>query len=130
MADATAAAVLTRWPRRRWLAALVAFPFVSALFTGAAGVALDQAGLAWSLLLLAAGIMGAGILATYVPRSGLRPGLGCSACAAVSGLTVVGAALALGSYGGQLSGPLLAVALTGFGLTQRLRQEAACTTGG
>lgn len=129
MADATAAAVLTRWPRRRWLAAFVALPFVAAFFTGAAGVALDDAGLAWALLLLAAGVMGAGILATYVPRPGVRPGLGCSACAAVSGLTVLGAALALDTYGGQLSGPLLAVALTGFGLSQRLRQEAACTTG-
>jgi len=121
--------VLTRWPRRRWLAAFVALPFVSALLTGAAGVALDDAGPAWALLLLAAGTMSAGILATYVPRPGQRPSLGCSACAAVSGLTVVGAALALDTYGGQLSGPLLAVALTGFGLAQRLRQETGCTTG-
>ena len=129
MTDGTPGAVLTRWPRRRWLAAFVALPFVSALLTGAAGVALDDAGLAWALLLLAAGTMSAGILATYVPRPGQRPSLGCRACAAVSGLTVVGAALALDTYGGQLSGPLLAVALTGFGFAQRLRQETGCTTG-
>jgi hypothetical protein len=44
----------------------------------------------------------------------------------VSGLTLVGALVVLDGYGPDVSGPLLAVLLTTFGLVQRLRQQPAC----
>ena len=44
----------------------------------------------------------------------------------MSGLTLVGALVVLDGYGPDLSGPLLAVLLTTFGLVQRLRQEPTC----
>ena len=51
-----------------------------------------------------------------------------AACAAMSALTVVGAAMALGYYGPYLLGPALAVAVTLYGLTQRIGQVDTCAT--
>lgn len=100
-----------------------------AALAGAAGLPAADAGAGWSLLLLLAAALGSLTLASYVPRQGLRPDIGCSPCAAVSGLTLVGAVIVLDGYGGHLSGPLLALALTAFGLVQRLRQQPTCATG-
>lgn len=111
---------------RRWVAALVATPLVLAAFWSAAGVPPAAPGAGWLGLLLLAGVAGAAVVASYVPLRGLRPEVGCSPCAAVSGLTLVGAAVVLGGYGSDVSGPLLALALTSFGLVQRLRQQPAC----
>ena len=120
---------LRTWPRRRWAASLLALPLTVAAFAGAAGVPAPGAGAGWSALLLLAAAVGSLTLASYVPRRGLRPDVGCSPCAAVSGLTLVGAVVVLDGYGGHLSGPLLALAVTAFGLAQRLRQQPACATG-
>lgn len=82
----------------------------------------------WLLLVAVAATSGAAVLATYVPQHGLRPEVGCTPCAAVSAMTVVGAALVLRSYGADLAGPALAIAMTLFGLTQRLGQVDSCST--
>ena len=123
------AAVLRTWPRRRWFAALLAVPLTVAAFSGAAGVPLGATEPGWLALLVSAAVLGALTLASYVPPRGLRPDVGCSPCAAVSGLTLVGAAVLLDGYGADVSGPLLALGVTAFGLVQRLRQQPTCATG-
>jgi hypothetical protein len=122
-------AAFRAWPRRRWATALLALPLTVAAFTGAAGVTAQAAGAGWSVLLLLAAAAGSLTLASYVPRRGLRPDVGCSPCAAVSGLTLVGALIVLDGYGAHVSGPLLALAVTTFGLAQRLGQQPTCATG-
>ncbi len=122
-------AVFRTWPRRRWVAALLALPFTVAAFIGAAGVPVGTAGQGWLAMVLLAATLGALTLASYVPQRGVRPDVGCSPCAAVSGLTLVGAAILLDGNGGDVSGPLLAVAATAFGLVQRVRQQPTCATG-
>ena len=84
----------------------------------------------WLLLVAAAALLGAGVLATYVPHRGLRPEVGCTPCAAVSAASVLVAALLIRNYGPSLTGPVLAVAATLFGLTQRLGQVDSCATVG
>ena len=120
---------LRSWPRRRWVAAVVAVPLVLLAFLRAAapsgGVGAAATPL-WTTLVGLAAVAGSLALASYLPARGWRPELGCSPCAAVSGLTLVGALVVLNGYGPDVSGPLLAVLLTTFGLVQRLRQEPTC----
>jgi hypothetical protein len=82
----------------------------------------------WYAVALVAAVLGAAVLASYVPVVGRRPDLGCTPCAAMSALTLVGATVALRSYGGDIAGPLVAGALLLFGLTQRLSQATTCAT--
>lgn len=120
--------LLDAWPTRRRLAAVILLPAVAAwfVFVGTrAGVA-PSAG--WYAVAMVAAVLGAGVLASYVPLAGLRPDLGCTPCATMSVLTVVGATVALGNYGAAVEGPLVASAVLLFGLTQRLREPATCAT--
>jgi len=80
----------------------------------------------WWVLVLATALAGSGTLASYVPASGRHPELGCSPCAALSVLTVLGAVLVLRGAGGDPEGPVLALAVALFGLGQRLAQPPAC----
>lgn len=112
---------------RRRRTAVVAFtPGVAAVFLAASGLDGGAMPAAWLLLVAVAATLSAAVLATYVPERGLRPDFGCTPCAAVSAMTVVGAAIALDSYGPSLVGPAVAIAATLFGLTQRLGQPDAC----
>ena len=113
------------WPRRRLAAAAVGLPLLLLAFWRVAAPA-SAATAPWVLLLGPAAAAGSLTLASYLPSRGWRPDLGCSPCAAVSGLTLVGALVVLDGYGPDLSGPLLALVLTTFGLVQRLRQEPTC----
>lgn len=122
-------ATLRTWPRRRWVAALLALPLTLSAFVGAAGVPVGTAAPGWVAMVLLAATLGALTLASYVPQRGVRPDVGCTPCAAVSGLTLVGAAILLDGNGGDVSGPLLAVAITAFGLVQRVRQQPTCAAG-
>jgi hypothetical protein len=61
-----------------------------------------------------------------VPLAGRGLDLGCSPCATLSALTVVGASLAMSRYGADIAGPLVASAVLLFGLTQRVSQPATC----
>lgn len=116
-------------PRRR-LAVALGSPALVAVLLAAVGT--DPAAMQplWLFLVAVAAVLGAAVLATYVPHRGLRPEVGCTPCAAVSAATVLAAALLLHSYGPSLTGPVLAVAVTLFGLTQRLGQVDACATVG
>jgi hypothetical protein len=122
------ASSLRAWPRRRWAVVLVAAPLLAVGYVGASGVPSAALSGWWLALGLLAGILGAAVVASYLPASGLRPDVGCTPCAAVAGLSLLAAAVAVSSYGALLAGPALAVAVTLFGLTQRLSQPATCST--
>lgn len=82
----------------------------------------------WWLLVVVAAVLGAGILASYLPSEGWRPDLGCAPCGAMGGLGVLAAVIGMASWGAELTGPLFAVAATVFGLAQRLGGADACPT--
>ncbi|HLN75655.1 MAG TPA: hypothetical protein VK204_01345 [Nocardioidaceae bacterium] len=113
--------------RRRVLAMAVVTPLLATGYLRAAGLPAGELAAAWLLLDLLAAALGAAVLASYLPARGWRPDLGCSPCAAVAGLSLVGSVLAIGSYGPSLVGPGLAAAVTLYALTQRLG-PAACST--
>lgn len=117
------------WPKRRWVAAAVLAPVVAAVLFAAGGTpGAGGASPAWPVLVLVAAALGAGVLASYLPATGRGLELGCSPCAVMSGLTLVGATMAMRNYGADLAGPLVAAAILLFGLTQRLSQPATCAT--
>jgi hypothetical protein len=114
------------WPARRRLATLVLFPVVGAWFL-LVGVSSPAAyPLGWYAAATVAAVLGAGVLASYLPVAGGGLDLGCTPCATFSALTLVGATMALRSYGADLAGPLVAIAVLLFGLSQRMGQPAAC----
>ena len=122
-------ATLTAWPRRRWLVAGALAPLLAAAFAAAAPTRPSvAAGWGWWAGLVVAAGVGSLVLASYVPVLGRRPDLGCTPCAAMSGVTLFGALLAFASYGPQGSAPVLASVATGFGLLQRVTQQASCAT--
>ena len=99
-----------------------------ALLVSAAGTDLASAGPGWVFLTVIAAVTASLVLSSYVPASGLRLELGCTACGILAGLTVLGATMAMRNYGTGIEGPAVAMALTLFGLTQRLSQPATCPT--
>lgn len=117
------------WPRRRWLAFAVLLPVLGLLLVAAARPVAGPGPtpVAWAMVAVAA-VAGAATLASYVPARGLRPDVGCTPCAAVSGLTVVAGLVAVQGAGADPTGPALAVAATLFGLVQRLKEPAVCPT--
>lgn len=118
---------VTGSPRRK-VAVVLLTPGLAFVFLAVTGVGLLAASGLWLLLVAVAATLGAGVLATYVPHRGVRPEVGCTPCAAVSAMTVVAATMVLHGYGPALTGPVLAIALTLFGLTQRLGQVDSCAT--
>lgn len=116
-------------PRRK-VAVAVLTPVLAVVLVAAAGRDLPARSGAWLLLVAVAALLGAAVLATYVPHRGVRPEVGCTPCAAMSAVTVVGAVMALRSSGPALTGAALAAAATLFGLAQRLGQADACGTAG
>jgi hypothetical protein len=116
------------WTRRRWVVAATLLPVLAVAFTLSAPALPPWTALGWwAGLVLAAGV-GSLVLASYVPLVGRGLDLGCTPCAAVSGVTLLGAVLAFGTYGASASAPMLAVVATGFGLMQRVTQAASCAT--
>jgi hypothetical protein len=120
--------LLNAWPTRRRVAAALLLPVVAAWFVLIGGSTQADPSTGWYVLVLVAAVLGAGVLAGYVPVVGRGLDLGCTPCAMMSALTVVGATMALRSYGADLAGPLVAGALLLFGLTQRMSQPATCAT--
>lgn len=114
------------WPRRRRLALALLVPVVAGGYLAVSGVSRAAATPTWLVLMLVAALAAAAVLATYVPAEGVRPDLGCTPCAAVSVVTVACAMIVLARYGAALSGPVLAIAVTLFGLVQRLGQPPTC----
>jgi peptidoglycan/LPS O-acetylase OafA/YrhL len=118
-----------RWPPRRWVVVALAAPALTWLLVTVAPVGpAAPRGAAWWFLVLATALAGSGTLASYVPASGRRVELGCSPCAMVSVLTVLGAVLVVRGSGGDPAGPVLALAVALFGLGQRLAQPPVCPT--
>lgn len=119
----------TWWVRRRGVAALVAAPMLASGYVVAAGAPVERlvqgwSGLGWTVLAAGAALLGAVVVASYLPTTGRRPELGCTPCAAVAGLSLVGSILAIATYAASPVGPALAVAVTLFGLAQRLGPAA------
>lgn len=119
-------ALLDAWPTRRRVAAAVLLPVLATWFVVVGGSSGGSPSAGWYAVTVLAGVLGAAVLATYVPVAGRSLDLGCTPCAAMSALTVVGATLLLQSYGPELTGPLLASAVLLFGLAQRMNQPATC----
>ena len=117
------------WPRRRWAVAVVLLPALAVLFAGATPTLPAASAVPWWLGLVAAASVGAVVLASYLPAAGWRPDLGCTPCAAMSGLTIFAATFAFATFGAEISAPLLATVATGFGLVQRLTRPEVCDTG-
>lgn len=121
---------LLTWPRRRLLIATALVPVVGAWLLLVSTVPLDGAPLDWLTLLALPSLLGALVLASYVPASGRRVEIGCSPCAVMAGLTLVGASLVVNAYPAQAVGPLLAAAITLYGLVQRLGDTQTCRVPG
>jgi hypothetical protein len=121
--------LLAAWPARRRVAAVLFLPLVGAWFVTVGSSAHPSPSAGWYTLVMVAAVLGAGVLASYVPVVGRKPDLGCTPCAMMSALTVVGATMALRNYGTDITGPLVAGAVLLFGLTQRMSQPATCATG-
>ena len=117
---------LGEWPARRWIAVSALTPVLGAFFYTLAGTPLGDLSVGWFTLTSLAAVLSAGVLGSYVPREGYRPDLGCAPCAVMPVATVVGAALAVSTYGAAAIGPALATAITLFGMTQRLGDVTSC----
>lgn len=118
---------LSGWPRQRRVAVLVLMPVMAAIFVVVSGTPVGHASVTWLLLVAVAATLAAAVLASYLPLKSRRLEPGCAPCAAMSALTVVGAMLALNNFGSMLIGPALAIAVTLFGLTQRIGQTETCS---
>ena len=121
---------LRAWPLRRWLAFPVAVALLGVGYLTAVGVPVAALPVAWLALALTAAGLGAAVLVSYLPSSGWRPVLGCSPCAAVAALTVLGSLVAVATYGPTFVGPALGAALTLFGFAQRLGGGDRCAVPG
>lgn len=122
--------LLDAWPARRRMAAVLLLPVVTTWFLILGGSPQLAPSTWWYALVLVAAVLGAGVLASYVPVAGRSLDLGCTPCASLSGLTLVAAAMALRSYGADVAGPLVAVAVLLLGLAQRMSRPATCTPAG
>lgn len=120
--------LLDAWPTRRRVAAALLLPLVAVWFVVVGGSTQASPSPGWYALVMVAAVLGAGVLASYVPVVGRGLDLGCTPCAMMSALTLVGATIALRNYGPDVAGPLVAGAVLLFGLTQRMSQPATCAT--
>lgn len=120
--------LLDAWPTRRRVAAALLLPLVAVWFVVVGGSTQASPSPGWYAMVMVAAALGAGVLASYVPVVGRGLDLGCTPCAMMSALTLVGATIALRNYGPDVAGPLVAGAVLLFGLTQRMSQPATCAT--
>ena len=117
------------WTSRRLVAVAVLSPVLFAIWVAAAGGWAPGAGAGWDALVAVVALAAATTLATYLPQPGARRlDLGCTPCAAVAALSVVGAAAVLSMAPHDVSQAVLALAIAGFGLTQRLTSPRTCAT--
>ena len=116
------------WPLRRLVVVAALSPVLFALLVSAAGGWAPGLAPGWTALVALVALGGAATLASYLPRPGFgrRPDVGCTPCAAVAALSVLGAAGVLSTAPHDLSTAALALVITGFGLTQRLTSPSSC----
>ena len=117
-------------PLRRLVAVAVLSPVLFVLLVEAAGGWAPGATAGWMALVALVVLAASTTLATYLPRpgSGRRFDVGCTPCAAVAGLSVLGATFVLSTAPHDVSTAALALVIVGFGLTQRLTSPSACAT--
>jgi hypothetical protein len=113
------------WSRRRWIAALVLVAPLVALYASV-GPSLRV----WWVLPTAVvnAALAAVLLASYVPLPGSGRWLdaGCSPCAAISGVAVLGSLVMRSTAPLEPGIALVAVLLVAFGLAQRLGKVSTC----
>lgn len=116
------------WPLRRVVTVVVLFPVLLALLAGATGGWAPGAEPVWTALVAVIALAAATTLASYLPRPGTGRGLdiGCTPCAAVAGLSVLAASAVLRSEPHDVPTAILALAVAGFGLRQRLANPDTC----
>jgi len=120
----------SRWPRRRTIATAVLAPVLFAVLVTTGGGWMPVLAPLWTVLVGLTSIVGAATLSTYLPLPGQgpRPNVGCTPCAAMSAMTVLGAAWFLGSAPLQPMMAAVALAAVSFGLVQRLTGAGATCT--
>ena len=119
------------WTARRWVVAVLLVPVLLAWFARAGGstdlVTVGGVPVWWGTLVIITAVTGSLVVAGYVPATGWRPDLGCTTCASVSALTLLGATVALRSGApGDPGSAALAFAVVAFGLLQRVTAPATC----
>ena len=107
----------------RLVAALLVAPLLWHEYAAQVG-GWDALAWSWRLALLLVVVPASLTLATYLPQR--DAGAGGSPCAAMAGLTVVFAGIALSGATPQLASLVIAAGLAGYGLRQRLRGADAC----
>lgn len=122
---------LRHWPRRRWLLAAAVFPVFVFMFA-AAGGGLAAAAASWWIWpwLILIGALAGVVVASYLapPGTGKIIDVGCSPCAVMAGLAVVGALLVHSNAPASPFMATVATVLTAFALRQRLTDATACAT--
>jgi len=120
------------WPLRRLVAVAVLSPLLFVLLISVAGGWAPGAPLGWTVLVALMALAGAATLATYLPRpgAGRKLEIGCTPCAAVAALSVLGAGAVLSTAPYDVSTAVMALAVVGFGLTQRLTNPSTCVAPG
>ncbi|WP_263731415.1 hypothetical protein [Cellulomonas sp. SG140] len=115
--------------QRRRLVAVVVAPLVAAVLLVVSG---GPAGPGWTAGALVVAVLVGATAATYVPDPG-RPWssrLGCTPCAGAAGAASLVALVVVASAPGDLGQAMLALAIGGAGLMQRVRGAGeACPTG-
>lgn len=126
---AGAAGLLAAHGRRRVLAAALLAPVLAGVVAVSTG-ALAHAAPGRLVVVALLGLLGAAVVATYLPVSGPWYPLhaGCTRCAVVAGLSLPVATMVLASDPLDTGTAMLALAAVTFGLGQRLRDPGTCPT--
>ena len=116
------------WPLRRIVAVAVLSPLLFVLLLAVAGGWAPGAPLGWTVLVALMALAAAATLASYLPRpgAGRKLEIGCTPCAAVAALSVVGAGAVLSTAPYEVSTAVMALVVVGFGLAQRLTNPSMC----
>ena len=117
---------------RRIVAVAVLSPLLFVLLIASAGGWAPEASLRWTAIIAVMALAAAATLATYLPRpgAGRKLELGCTPCAVVAALSVLGAAVVLGTSPYDVPTAVLALVVVGFGLAQRLTNPSTCPAPG
>jgi hypothetical protein len=120
--------VLAAWPLRRRMALVVLAPVLLALMVMASGGWALATSPGWTAVVVLIALSCATTLATYLPHpgTGLKVDVGCTPCAAVAAVSVLGAFFVLSSAPHDVSTVVMALGISVFGLVQRLNNPSTC----